>query len=378
VERWEMIRSLVLNLVASTPVFLKTYTQTLKYQRPQNMPRQKKPKSRNDANSNLTHENPRRATVGPSSSENLNLSQSKPSYHAESKQPTGQYKLSKPSINRPKPGLYIVATPIGNARDITLRALELLKECDVIACEDTRVTRKLLGLHGISAKLIPYHEHNAEKIRPSIIKRVQNGETVALVSDAGTPVISDPGLNLVQAFAYENLLVTSLPGPSATLTALVLSGLPSDRFLFGGFLPTKGGRRRSALKEVATTPATLIFLESAKRLAASLADMVTILGPRPAAVTRELTKIFEEVRRGPLDALANKYAAEGAPKGEITIVIGPPNPEKNMTAENVNDLLKVALENLSVRDATTEVTKATGWPKRNVYALALTLKKVAL
>jgi len=341
------------------------------------MPRQKNPKSWNDANSNLTPENPRRASVAPSSSENLNPSKPNPSCHAEPEEPTGQHRVSKPPLDRPKPGLYIVATPIGNARDITLRALELLKACDVIACEDTRVTRKLLSLHDISAKLIPYHEHNAEKVRPEIIKRVKNGETVALVSDAGTPIISDPGLNLVQAFADENLLVTSLPGPSATLTALVLSGLPSDRFLFAGFLPTKGGRRRSALKEVATTPATLIFLESAKRLAASLADMVTILGPRPAAVTRELTKMFEEVRRGPLDTLADTYAAEGPPKGEITIVIGPPNAEEKMTVENVDDMLREALEKLSVRDATAEVTEATGWPKRSVYARALVLKKEA-
>jgi 16S rRNA (cytidine1402-2'-O)-methyltransferase len=372
-----MVRSLGLNLVASTRVFLKTHIQILKHQWPQNMPRQKNPKSWNDANSNLTHEKPRRASIAPSSSENLNPSQLNPSCHPEPKEPTGQHRLSKPSLEQPKPGLYIVATPIGNARDITLRALELLKACDVIACEDTRVTGKLLSLHDISAKLIPYHEHNAEKIRPGIIKRVKNGEIVALVSDAGTPIISDPGLNLVQDFAGENLFVTSLPGPSATLTALVLSGLPSNRFLFGGFLPTKGGRRRSALKEVETTPATLIFLESAKRLAASLADMAAVLGPRPAAVTRELTKMFEEVRRGTLDTLANAYAAEGPPKGEITIVIGPPNAEETITVENVDELLRAALETLSVRDATTEVTEATGWPKRNVYARALALKNEA-
>jgi 16S rRNA (cytidine1402-2'-O)-methyltransferase len=341
------------------------------------MPRQKKPKSWNDANSDLTHENPRHASIVSSSSENLNPSQSNPSCHAEPEKPTGQHRLSKPSVDPLKPGLYIVATPIGNARDITLRALELLQTCDVIACEDTRVTGKLLSLHGISAKLIPYHEHNAEKVRPAIIKRVKNGETVALVSDAGTPLISDPGLNLVQAFAEENVFVTSLPGPSATLTALVLSGLPSNRFLFGGFLPTKSGRRRSALKEVETTPATLIFLESAKRLTSSLADMAAVLGPRPAAVTRELTKMFEEVRRGTLDTLADIYAAEGPPKGEVTIVIGPPNAEEKMTIENVDDLLKAALEKLTVRDATAEVTEATGWPKRNVYARALALKKEA-
>ena len=294
----------------------------------------------------------------------------------EQEEPTDQHRLSKPLGNKPQPGLYVVATPIGNARDITLRALDILRNCDVIACEDTRVTSKLLSLHDISAKLIPYHEHNAEKARPAIIRRVKNGETVALVSDAGTPIISDPGLNLVQGFAEEGLPVTALPGPSATLTALVLSGLPSDRFLFAGFLPPKSGKRKKALGELANTPATLIFLESAKRLAASLADMAEILGPRPAAVTRELTKMFEEVRRDSLGALAGTYATEGAPKGEITIVVGPPNVENSAAAEDVDDMLTEVLKTASVRDATAEISDVTGWSKRDVYARALALKKI--
>jgi 16S rRNA (cytidine1402-2'-O)-methyltransferase len=331
------------------------------------MPRQK---SSRTENRNLTGKNPNHASVAPLHSRGSNRP-----LQTEQEQPTDQSGPSKPSANSRDPGLYIVATPIGNARDITLRALELLQTCDVIACEDTRVTRKLLIIHEISAKLIPYHEHNAEKVRPDLIKRVKKGETVALVSDAGTPLISDPGLNLVQAFAEEGLPVTALPGPSATLTALVLSGLPSNRFLFAGFLPTKPGRRRKALEEVAKTPATLIFLESAKRLAASLADMAQVLGPRPAAVTRELTKMFEEVRRDPLDTLAEAYAAEGSPKGEITIVVGPPDVEGTATAADIDEMLTAALKTISVRDAIAEVAQTTGWPKREVYARALVVKK---
>jgi 16S rRNA (cytidine1402-2'-O)-methyltransferase len=319
--------------------------------------------------------NPNHASVAPLHSRGSNRSP-----ETEQEEPTDQHGLSKPlgknSEPRHSPGLYVVATPIGNVRDITLRALEVLRTCDVIACEDTRVTGKLLGLHDISAKMTPYHEHNAEKARPAIIRRVKNGEMVALVSDAGTPVVSDPGLNLVQAFAEEGLPVTALPGPSATLTALVLSGLPSDRFLFAGFLPNKSGKRKKALKELANIPATLIFLESAKRLAASLGDMSEILGPRPAAVTRELTKMFEEVRRGSLDVLAGTYAAEGPPKGEVTIVVGPPMAEQIATEEDIGGLLAVALKSASVRDAAAEVADATGWPKRDVYARALALKKI--
>ncbi|MBT8001565.1 MAG: 16S rRNA (cytidine(1402)-2'-O)-methyltransferase [Rhodospirillales bacterium] len=334
-------------------------------------PKSQRPNPQASVSQNSTGENPNHASVAPLHSRGPNQSLS-----TKQEEPTDQHGLSKPLGKKPQPGLYVVATPIGNARDITLRALDVLRTCDVIACEDTRVTGKLLSLHDISAKLIPYHEHNAEKARPAIIKRVKNGETVALVSDAGTPVVSDPGLNLVQAFADEGLPVTALPGPSATLTALVLSGLPSDRFLFAGFLPSKSGKRKKALGELANTPATLIFLESAKRLATSLADMAEILGPRPAAVTRELTKMFEEVRRDSLEVLAETYAAEGAPKGEITIVVGPPKAEQTATAEDIDEMLVEALKAASVRDATAEVAEVTGWPKRDVYARALALKKI--
>jgi 16S rRNA (cytidine1402-2'-O)-methyltransferase len=269
--------------------------------------------------------------------------------------------------------LLIVATPIGNAADITLRALQALREADVIACEDTRVTAKLLALHGIERRLIAYHEHNARRMRPLILDRVARGETVALVSDAGTPLVSDPGYKLVRAAVEAGLAVTALPGPSAALTALVLSGLPSDRFFFAGFLPSKGTARRAALAELAGVPATLVFFESANRLADSLADMGAALGERDAAVARELTKLFEEVRRGPLAELAAHYAAAGAPKGEVVVVVAPPAPVPPADDAALDAALGEALGRLSLRDAAAAVAASTGRPRREVYARALAL-----
>lgn len=269
-----------------------------------------------------------------------------------------------------------MATPIGNAADITLRALEVLKTANVIACEDTRVTAKLLALHNIDTKLTPYHEHNAEKARPALIKRLEKGETVALVSDAGTPLVSDPGYKLVRACQDKGLPVTALPGPSSVLAALVLSGLPSDRFLFAGFLPTKAGARRKVLAELAPVPSTLVLMESAKRLTSALADMAEVLGgSREAAVTRELTKMYEEVRRGPLAELVAHYRECGPPKGEVTLVVAPPGPDAEPDAEAVDRLLTEALAEGSVRDAADRVSAATGLPRRRLYNRALELRK---
>lgn len=285
---------------------------------------------------------------------------------------------SQPSVPVAGPatgGLYILATPIGNARDITLRALDALRAADVIACEDTRVTSKLLAIHAISRPLVAYHEHNAEKAGPAIIKRLKKGQTVALVSDAGTPLISDPGYRLVRACAEEGLFVTHLPGPSSVLSALVLAGLPTDRFFFNGFLAPKSGKRQGELQDLKAIPATLVFLESPKRLAKSLSDMAKVLGNREAAIGRELTKKFEEVRRAPLDVLARHYAQAGAPKGEVTIVVAPPlDGESEATAEEIERLLTQALETLSLKDAVSAVSNASGAARRDVYTRALALK----
>ena len=271
-------------------------------------------------------------------------------------------------------GLYIVATPIGNARDITLRALDALRGADVIVCEDTRVTSKLLAIHAISRPLLAYHEHNADKAGPQIIERLKQGQIVALVSDAGTPLVSDPGYRLVRTCAEENLFVTHLPGPSSVLTALVLAGLPTDRFLFAGFPNNKSGKRQTELGELKAVPATLVFLESPKRLAKSLADMALILGPRNATIGRELTKKFEEVRRGTLNELAYHYQQAGSPKGEVTIVIAPPLAlDDAATPEDIDHMLGDALSTLSLKDAVAAVSAATGAVKRDVYARALAL-----
>jgi len=268
-----------------------------------------------------------------------------------------------------------VATPIGNAADITLRALDTLKRANAIACEDTRVTGKLMGIHGITTPLVSYHEHNAAKMRPVLIGRMQAGEALALVSDAGTPLVSDPGYKLVRACVEAGVPVTALPGPSAALAGLVLSGLPSDRFLFAGFLPNKSGARRSALGELAGVPATLVFYESPQRLAESLADMADVLGPREAAMARELTKLYEEVRRGPLPELAAHYAEAGPPKGEAVVIVAPPGAEAEARAVDVDTALREALGRLSMRDAAAEVALLTGRPKREVYARALELAR---
>lgn len=272
------------------------------------------------------------------------------------------------------PALYVVATPIGNAADITLRALDVLSQVDAIACEDSRVTAKLLARHGIRAKLMPYHEHNAARVRPQILDRLAAGGRIALVSDAGTPLVSDPGYKLVRDCIAAGIAVVPLPGPSAPLAALVLSGLPSDRFLFAGFLPTRSAARRKVFRELAAVPATLLFFESAQRLPESLADMAEVLGERPAAVAREITKLFEECRRGSTAELADYYRQNGPPKGELVVVCGGATEENQAESGDTLDAqLTSALGQLSLKDAVAAVAAASGLPRKQVYARALRL-----
>jgi 16S rRNA (cytidine1402-2'-O)-methyltransferase len=270
-------------------------------------------------------------------------------------------------------GLYILATPIGNARDVSLRALETLKGCDVIAAEDTRVTSKLLAIHGISKPLVPYNDHNGQEMRPKILARLERGEAVVLVSDAGTPLVSDPGYKLVRDAIAAGAPIVALPGPSAVLVGLTLSGLPSDRFLFAGFLPSRDGMRKAALEELKGVAATLIFFESAQRLAESLAAMADVLGDRPVAVARELTKLHEEVRRGSLRELAVHYEKSGAPKGEVTVAVGPP-PEAAPDSAKIDTALKSALVFMPVKAAADLIAGLTGASRKQVYARALELK----
>jgi 16S rRNA (cytidine1402-2'-O)-methyltransferase len=273
-----------------------------------------------------------------------------------------------------EPGLYLVATPIGNLRDVSLRALEILAAADVIACEDTRVTRKLTARYGIATPLTPYHDHNAATALPKLIARLAEGARVALVSDAGTPLVSDPGYRLVRAAHAAGHAVTAAPGASAVLAALAVAGLPTDRFFFEGFLPAKEAARRARIAALARIPATLVLFETGPRLAAALADLAAGLGDRAAAICRELTKLHEEVRRGTLDGLAGVYRELPEPRGEIVVVVAPPAEEEPPRAEQVDDLLRNALARLSVKDAVDEVAGLSGQPRREVYRRALALK----
>jgi 16S rRNA (cytidine1402-2'-O)-methyltransferase len=272
------------------------------------------------------------------------------------------------------PGLYLVATPIGNLGDISLRALELLASADCIACEDTRVTRKLTERYGIATPLTPYHEHNAAAARPKILARLNAGQAVALVSDAGTPLISDPGYRLVRAACEAGHAVTALPGASAVLAALGVAGLPTDRFFFEGFLPPKQVARQKRIAMLAGIPATLVLFESGPRLPAALADLAAGLGSRAAAICRELTKLHEEIRRDDLMSLARHYAAGAETRGEIVIVVAPPADDDGKP-DDLDELLHHALARVSVKDAVGEVALATGRPRREVYQRALALAK---
>src|SRR6266545_7780472 len=271
------------------------------------------------------------------------------------------YLLNGQSATAPAlaPGLHLVATPIGNLRDITVRALEVLAAADLIACEDTRVTRKLLDRYGIATPLTAYHEHNAAQARPKLIARLADGAAVALVSDAGTPLVSDPGYKLVREARAAGASVTALPGASAVLAGLTLSGLPTDRFLFEGFLPAKEGARRTRINELKRIPATLVLFETGARIAAALADLAAELGPRQAAICRELTKLYEEVRRGDLGTLAREAAQADEPRGEIVIVVAPPEREREVTAVDLDALLREALDRLSVKEVFVDDAAAT-------------------
>jgi len=272
------------------------------------------------------------------------------------------------------PGLYILATPIGNARDVSLRALDVLKGCDVIAAEDTRVTSKLLAIHGISRPLIPYNDHNGPQMRPKILARLEQGQAVALVSDAGTPLVSDPGYKLVREAIAAGAAIVALPGPSAVLAGLTLSGLPSDRFLFAGFLPSRAGERKSMLEELGGVRATLIFFESAQRLEDSLPALAEVLGNRQAVVARELTKLHEEVRRGSLRELAAHYVQAGAPRGEVTLLIAPPDAAAAPDSARIDAALKAALAFMPVKAAAEMIADFTDGSRKALYARALELK----
>jgi len=294
------------------------------------------------------------------------------------REPSGRSAASKPDPGPlPEaalaPGLYLVATPIGNLGDVTLRALTVLRGVDRIFCEDTRVTARLLARYEITAPLDLYQDHNAERARPAILAALRRGERVALVSDAGTPLISDPGYKLVRAALAENLPVTAVPGPSAAVTALILSGLPPNVFLVAGFLPPRREARRRALADWSPLAATLVFFEGASRLAGCLTDMAELIGNRPAAVARELTKLHEEIRRGRLADLAAHYREAGPPRGEVVIVIGPPEPTAPDHA-TVDNRLRAALADLGMRDAAARVAAETGLPRSELYRRALAIR----
>ncbi len=274
-----------------------------------------------------------------------------------------------------EPALYLVATPIGNLGDITLRALEVLAGADVLACEDTRVTRVLLDRYGIHNRPIAYHEHNAEVAGPKLLAALTEGRSVALVSDAGTPLVSDPGYRLGRVAIEAGCRVVPIPGPSAPLAALVGSGLPNDAFFFAGFLPTKDKARRDRLEEVRQVPGTLLFFESPHRIGVTLSAAEDVLGPaRQACVCRELTKTFEEFRRGTLAELADYYSGDRVVKGEIVLVIGPPAPPEAPAQEDVDTLLKRLAAALPAGKVATEAARQTGLPRKDLYQRILELK----
>lgn len=266
----------------------------------------------------------------------------------------------------------MVATPIGNLRDITFRALDVLSSVDFIVCEDTRVTGKLMNAYGFKKKMQVYNDHSTDYQRESLIKAVEEGKSIAVLSDAGTPLVSDPGYKLVRGAVDKGLYITSIPGPNAALPALQLSGLPTDQFSFLGFLPTKTVARQASLRKWEEAPGSLIIYETGPRLLGSLKDMRTALGNREAAVMRELTKMYEEVKRGTLSELITYYEKSGTPKGEIVVVLGRAVVEV-LSSESIEKQLQKALEKMSVRDAAEMVSQATGKPKKTIYTLALKL-----
>jgi 16S rRNA (cytidine1402-2'-O)-methyltransferase len=278
------------------------------------------------------------------------------------------------AVRKLAPGLHVVATPIGNLGDITLRALESLAGADMIACEDTRVTRKLLDRYAIATPLTPYHDHNAAKVRPVLLRRLAEGAAIALVSDAGTPLVSDPGFKLVREAHEAGYPVTALPGASAPLAALAVAGLPTDQFLFAGFLPPKETARRARIAQLARIPATLVLFETGPRMAATLANLAAGLGRREAVLCRELTKLHEEIRRADLETLA-QTCADRELRGEFVLVIAPPEEAAPASASDTDALLRQALARVSLKDAVGEVSDVTGMPRRELYQRALELVK---
>jgi len=272
-------------------------------------------------------------------------------------------------------GLYLVATPIGNLGDITLRALETLAGVDIVACEDTRITRRLMERYSISANLKQYHEHNAEQARPKILEALARGQSIALVSDAGTPLISDPGFKLVREVSAAGFNVIALPGPSSVLTALSVAALPTDRFFFEGFLPPKQHARRARLAELARIDATLVMFESGPRVQDCLVDLAAVMGEREAAICREMTKLHEEVRRARVSELAS-IADTLETRGEFVLVIGPPSADAGIMSDDaLDDLLRASLARDSVKDAVAHAMEVSGRPRREIYARALELAK---
>lgn len=267
-------------------------------------------------------------------------------------------------------GLYIVATPIGNLADISLRALDVLDAADLVVCEDTRVSGKLLSWYGIRAELTPYNDHNADRRRAAVLEALEAGKIVALVSDAGTPLISDPGFKLVRACLEQDFYVTALPGANAPLTAIQLSGLPSDKFSFLGFLPPKKAARRKTLMAWKASPGSLVVFESAPRLVDSLSDILDILGDRQAAVVREMTKLFEETRRACVSELLEFYTENGLPKGEIVIVVAP-GEEEVFSEDDVRKILGQFLKTMGTKEAAAAAAEKTGRPRKALYDLAL-------
>ena len=298
--------------------------------------------------------------------------------HPEGAEPANRsFAIGSHVLTAPKAaaGLYLVATPIGNLGDITLRALETLAGVDIIACEDTRITRRLTERYGITAVLKQYHEHNAALARPKILEKLAQGASIALVSDAGTPLISDPGFKLVREVCAAGHPVIALPGPSSVLTALAVAALPTDRFFFEGFLPPKETARRARLTELSRIDATLIMFESGNRVQDTLADLAQIMAGRDGAICRELTKLHEEVKRAPVAELARDADALET-RGEFVLVIGPPAAgSQTMSEHDLDDLLRASLQRDSVKDAVAHAVELSGRPRREIYARALELAK---
>jgi 16S rRNA (cytidine1402-2'-O)-methyltransferase len=271
-------------------------------------------------------------------------------------------------------GLHVVATPIGNMRDVTLRALDVLAAVDLIACEDTRITSRLLQRYGITTPMVAHHEHNAAQIRPQLLAALDKGEKVALVSDAGTPLISDPGYRLVREAAEQGHRVIPVPGASATLAALSAAGLPTDRFLFVGFLPEKQGAREKTLQSLAGEQATLVLYEAARRLPAAIKDMAAALPGREVVVAREITKRFEEFMRGDIQTVCDHYQRAGPPKGEVVVLLGPP-PAEVAEAADLDAAILAIVDDVGVKHTASAIAALSGRSRKEIYARALELTK---